>query len=118
VTIPKHLLLLVAATVSTFCAVSPQAQIWDEGDESVIRVGEEVFAAGDTLSLGGNSGLTWAAAVEGPATGTGSTGGRSGGGSGLTLTLSRACHPGAAHEKIPAAAMQAGLFAGLVSRGD
>ena len=60
-TIPKHLLLLVAATVSTFFAVSAQAQIWDEGDESVIRVGEEVFAAGDSLSLGGNSGLTWAA---------------------------------------------------------
>ncbi|MEC8036765.1 MAG: hypothetical protein VX152_00445 [Pseudomonadota bacterium] len=60
-TIPKHLLLLVAATVSTFFAVSAQAQIWDEGDESVIRVGEEVFAAGDTLNLSGNSGLTWAA---------------------------------------------------------
>ena len=60
-TIPKHLLLLVAATVSTFFAVSAQAQVGDEGDESVIRVGEEVFAAGDTLSLGGNSGLTWAA---------------------------------------------------------
>ena len=60
-TIPKHLLLLVAATVSTFFAVSAQAQVWDEGDESVIRVGEEVFAAGDSLSLGGNSGLTWAA---------------------------------------------------------
>ena len=60
-TIPKHLLLLVAATVSTFFAVSAQAQVWDEGDESVVRVGEEVFAAGDTLSLGGNGGLTWAA---------------------------------------------------------
>ena len=60
-TIPKHLLLLVAATVSTFFAVSAQAQIWDEGDESVVRVGEEVFAAGDTLRLSGNSGLTWAA---------------------------------------------------------
>ena len=60
-TIPKHLLLLAAAAVSTVFAVSAQAQFWDEDDESVFRVGEEVFAAGDTLSLGGNSGLTWAA---------------------------------------------------------
>ena len=60
-TIPKHLKLLVAATVSTLFAVSAQAQIWDAGEESVVRVGEEVFAAGDTLNLSGNSGLTWAA---------------------------------------------------------
>ena len=60
-TIPKHLKLLVAATVSTFFAVSVQAQIWDAGDESVVRVGEEVLAAGDTINLSGNSGLTWAA---------------------------------------------------------
>ncbi len=60
-TIPKHLLLLAAATVSTLFAVSAQAQLWDEGDESVVRVGEEVFAAGEELTLGGNSGLTWAA---------------------------------------------------------
>ena len=39
-------------------------------------------------------------------------------GSGLTLTLSCACHLSAVHEKSPAAAMQAGLFAGLGSRGD
>jgi hypothetical protein len=61
VTIPKHLLLLAAATVSTLFAVSAQAQIWDEDEESVLRVGEEVFAAGEELTLGGNSGLTWAA---------------------------------------------------------
>ena len=60
-TSPKHLLLLAAAAVSTVFAVSAQAQFWDEDDESVFRVGEEVFAAGNTLSLGGNSGLTWAA---------------------------------------------------------
>ena len=60
-TIPKHLKLLVAATVSTLFAVSAQAQIWDAGEESVVRVGEEVFAAGNTLNLSGNSGLTWAA---------------------------------------------------------
>ena len=51
-TIPKHLLLLAAAAVSTLFAVSAQAQIWDEDDASVFRVGEEVFAAGDTLTLG------------------------------------------------------------------
>ena len=60
-TIPKHLLLLAAATVSTLFAVSAQAQIWDEDEESVLTVGEEVFAAGEELTLGGNSGLTWAA---------------------------------------------------------
>ena len=43
-TIPKHLLLLAAAAVSTVFAVSAQAQFWDEDDESVFRVGEEVFA--------------------------------------------------------------------------
>ena len=60
-TIPKHLLLLAAATVSTLFAVSAQAQIGDEDEESVLRVGEEVFAAGEELTLGGNSGMTWAA---------------------------------------------------------
>ena len=60
-TSPKHLLLLAAAAVSTLFAMSAHGQIRDEDDASVFRVGEEVFAAGDTLSLGGNSGLTWAA---------------------------------------------------------
>jgi len=53
---------------------------------------KKVFAAGENLSLSGNSGLN--------------------------LVRYRACHPGAADEKSPAAAMQAGLFAGLRSRED